>query len=69
MKTYTDTERLDYYEENSKDFQFVDRRLITGVYWTYYSPIHGKGNRKPTLREAIDATLSDTEEYLNSINK
>jgi hypothetical protein len=60
---YTDTQRLDYYEANERDFRFIRGVTMDGMCpcWSYWSPEEGRGpkTRRKTLREAIDAALDN----------
>lgn len=56
----TDSERLDWFENNSEQFRYSGTSTITmdGKYpcWSVWTPKEGRTTRK-TLREAIDASM------------
>ena len=62
-KTYTDTQRLDYFESNSRDFRFIDHPSMDGKYpaWSYWSTEKGRNQNtiRKTLRDAIDAAMNE----------
>lgn len=56
----TDTERLDWFEEHVNDFRYIREELkmnnIVFSHWHVWTYKEGS-TRRPTLREAIDASM------------
>ena len=63
----TDTERLDYFEENRQTFRACRSVTMDGNYpcWSVWTALEGTTRRK-TLREAIDAAMDAGDEFLKS---
>lgn len=61
MSKYTDTQRLDYFEQHDRDFRYIRNPTMCGKYpaWSYWSMEEGRNDTtiRKTLREAIDAAL------------
>lgn len=70
MKTYTDTQRLDYFEAHQKDFRYINSVSMDGKWpcWSVWTCMLGRSDKTnvKTLRGAIDLAIAGYEEHMGA---